>query len=157
MVVVAQGDASMAKPILDDTLWALIEPLLPAPKKRRRRYPGRKPIGHRPALSGILFVLRTGIPWELLPQELGWGSGMSCWRRLSAWQKKGIWKKVHTALLAHLQQANQIDWSRAVVDSSSVRAVHGGKKRGPIQRIAGKQVRNTISPPTETGFPWQPR
>jgi len=147
----------MAKPILDDTLWALIEPLLPAPKKRRRRYPGRKPITHRQALSGILFVLRTGIPWELLPQELGWGSGMSCWRRLSAWQKKGVWKKVHTALLVHLRQADQIDWSRAVVDSSSVRAVHGGKKRDLIRQIAGKQGRNTISPPTETGFPSQPR
>jgi transposase len=156
-VLVAQGGANMAKPILDDTLWALIEPLLPAPKKRRRRYPGRKPIGHRQALSGILFVLRTGIPWELLPQELGWGSGMSCWRRLSAWQKKGVWQKVHTALLVHLQQADQIDWSRAVVDSSSVRAVHGGKKRDPIRQIAGKQGRNTISPPTETGFPSQPR
>lgn len=147
----------MAKPILDDTLWALIEPHLPAPKKRRRRFPGRKPIGHRQALSEILFVLRTGIPWELLPQELGWGSGMSCWQRLSAWQKKGALKKVHAALLAHLQQADQIDWSRAVVDSSSVRAVHGGKKLDQARQIAGKPGRNTISSPTETGFPSQPR
>ncbi len=119
----------MAKPILDDRLWEIIEPLLPPPKRRRKRYPGRKPIGHRQALSAILFVLKTGLAWELLPQELGWGSGMTAWRRLHAWQKKGVWKKIHAALLAHLQQADQIDWSRAIVDSSSVRAVHGGKKR----------------------------
>jgi len=147
----------MAKPILDDDLWALIEPLLPPPKKRRRRYPGRKPIEHRDALSGILFVLRTGIPWELLPQELGWGCGMSCWRRLAAWQEKGVWKKVHVALLAHLQHAEQIDWSRAVVDSSSLRAVHGGKKRAQTPQIAEKPGRSTTLPPTETGFRSRPR
>jgi transposase len=130
----------MAKPILDDRLWEIIEPLLPPPKRRRRRYPGRKPIGHRQALSAILFVLKTGLPWEHLPQELGWGSGMTAWRRLDAWQKKGVWKKIHAALLAHLHEADQLDWSRAIVDSSSVRAVHGGKKRAPIPRIAAKRA-----------------
>ena len=147
----------MAKPILDDGLWTLIEPLLPPPKKRRRRYPGRKPIGHREALSGILFVLRTGIPWELLPQELGWGCGMSCWRRLAAWQKRGVWTKVHATLLGRLQHAEQIDWSRAVVDSSSVRAVHGGKKRARIPQTVEKPDRSITSPPTETEFRSRPR
>ena len=61
----------MAKPILDDALWELIEPHLPPPKRRRRRYPGRKPVPNRVALKGILFVLRTGIPWEYLPREMG--------------------------------------------------------------------------------------
>jgi transposase len=126
----------MAKPILDDKLWGIIEPLLPLPKKRRRRYPGRRPIDNRKALCAILFVLKTGLPWEYLPQELGWGSGMTAWRRLHAWQKRGVWQKIHEALLAHLQEADQIDWSRAIIDSSSVRAVHGGKKRGPVPRIA---------------------
>jgi transposase len=134
----------MAKPILDDRLWEIIEPLLPPPKRRRKRYPGRKPIGHRQALSAILFVLKTGLAWELLPQELGWGSGMTAWRRLHAWQKKGVWKKIHAALLAHLQQADQIDWSRAIVDSSSVRAVHGGKKRARTRPIAAKPAASTI-------------
>jgi transposase len=79
----------MAKPILDDELWTLIEPLLPPPKPRRFRHPGRKPITHRQALTGILFVLRTGIPWELLPKEMGCGSGVSCWRRLRDRQAAG--------------------------------------------------------------------
>ena len=77
----------MARPLLSDELWALIEPLLPAPKPRRYRYPGRKPIDSRKALTGILFVLKSGIPWEMLPQEMGCGSGMTCWRRLRDWQQ----------------------------------------------------------------------
>ena len=116
----------MAKPLIGDELWEIIEPLLPV-KKRRFRHPGRKPIDNRKALSAILFVLRTGIPWEYLPQELGWGSGMTAWRRLEAWQKRGVWKKVHESLLARLQGADKIDWSRVVVDSSSIRALHGEK------------------------------
>ncbi len=134
----------MAKPILDDALWALIEPLLPPPKRRRKRFPGRKPIDNRKALSAILFVLRTGTPWELLPKELGWGSGMTAWRRLRAWQKRGVWKKLHAALLAHLHEADLIDWSRAIVDSSSVRALQGGKKRAETPRIAAKLAASII-------------
>ena len=118
----------MAKPILDDELWQIIEPLLPSPKKRRKRHPSRKPIDNRSALCAILLALKTGLPWERLPQELGWrGSGMTAWRRLHAWQKKGVWQRIHEALLVQLQEADKIDWSRAVVDSSSVRAMRGGK------------------------------
>lgn len=80
----------MAKPILDEELWALMEPLLPAPTPRRFRYPGRKPISNKQALTGILFVLRTGIPWNMLPKEMGCGSGVSCLRRLEEWQRLGI-------------------------------------------------------------------
>jgi transposase len=147
----------MAKPVLDDVLWKFIEPLLPPPKKRRKRYPGRKPIDNRSALCAILFVLKTGILWEYLPQELGWGSGMSAWRRLHTWQRLGVWQKIHEALLAHLHEADRIDWSRAVVDSSSVRAMHGGKKRDPIQRIAANPAANITWSPTPTAFRSRPR
>ncbi len=58
----------MAKPILDDELWALIEPLLPPPKLRRTRYPGRKPLDNRAVLTGIPFILQTGLRWDLLPR-----------------------------------------------------------------------------------------
>jgi transposase len=143
----------MAKPMLDDKLWPIIEPLLPPPKKRRKRFPGRKPLGNRETLSAILFVLKTGLPWEYLPQELGWGSGMTAWRRLRVWQRRGVWKKIHHVLLIHLQEADQINWSRAIVDSSSVRAMHGGKKRDPIQRIAANPAANIIWSPTAMAFP----
>src|SRR4030042_2381752 len=113
----------MPEPLVSDELWEVIEPLLPAPKPRRARYPGRKPIERRAALTGILFVLRSGIPWQMLPQEMGCGSGMTCWRYLRDWHRKGVWDKVHEILLAKLREADAIDWSRAVVDSASVRAV----------------------------------
>ncbi len=99
----------MAKPLLPDELWKHIEPLLPPPKPRRFRFPGRKPIDNRKALTGILFVLRTGIRWEDLPCELGCGSGMTCWRRLRDWQEAGVWQALHENLLAELQAADQID------------------------------------------------
>lgn len=133
----------MAKPLLDDELWNVIEPLLPPAKPRRFRYPGRKPIDNRQALTGTLFVLKTGIAWEDLPQEMGCGSGMTCWRRLRAWQQAGVWQRLHQVLLTRLQQAEQIDWSRAVVDSSSVRALKGGPKRGPTRRIGRAAGANT--------------
>jgi transposase len=134
----------MAKPILDDELWDLIEPLLPPPKPRRFRCPGRKPLDRRQVLTGILFVLRSGIPWELLPKEMGCGSGMSCWRYLRDWQQAGVWQKIHEVLLARLNGADQIDWSRAVVDSGSVRAVFGGRKPARIPPIAPNLAASTI-------------
>ncbi|AUT65077.1 IS5 family transposase [Paraburkholderia terrae] len=121
----------MAKPILDDELWALIDPLLPPPKPRRSRYPGRKPLDDRAVLTGILFILQTGLRWDLLPREMGCGSGMSCWRRLRDWQAAGVWDRLHELLLAKLREADRIDWSRVVVDSSSIRAVGAGPKTGP--------------------------
>lgn len=127
----------MARPLVDDALWERIRPLLPPPKPRRKRYPGRKRIDDRKALTGVLFVLKTGIPWAALPQEMGCGSGMTCWRRLRQWQEAGVWQKLHEALLAELRKADELDWSRAVVDSGSVRALLGGRKRGRIQRIDG--------------------
>jgi transposase len=74
----------ISKPLIDDELWAVIEPVLPGPKPRRFRVPGRKPIDNRRALTGILFVSKTGIGWEDLPQEMGCGSGkLSVSERLS--------------------------------------------------------------------------
>jgi transposase len=114
----------MAKPLVDDALWERIEPLLPV-VERRYRYPGRRRIPDRRALTGILFVLKTGIPWEDLPAEMGCGSGMTCWRRLRDWNDAGVWDRLHQVLLDECHEAGEIDWSRAVVDSSHVRAKGG--------------------------------
>ena len=126
----------MAKPILDDGLWQVIEPLLPPAKRQRRKHPGRKAISDRQALTGIVFVLKTGLAWEDLPREMGCGSGMTYWRRLAAWHRAGVWRELHAVLLARLRGADRIDWSRAVVDSSKVRALKGGIKPGQIRPIA---------------------
>src|ERR1043166_6870536 len=126
----------MAKPLLPDALWAKVEALLPKPKRRRLRYPGRKPLTPRQALTGILFVLRTGLRWNDLPREMGCGSGSRCRRYLKAWHRAGAWDRLHAALLAELDDAGVIDWSRAAVDGSHVRALGGGSKTGrsPVDR-----------------------
>lgn len=119
----------MAKPLVSDALWKVIEPLIP--KRPPRLKGGRPPLNDRKALSGIIFVLKSGIPWEMLPQEMSCGCGMTCWRRLRDWQAAKVWDQLHQVLLKRLRAADQIDWSRATVDSSSVRAVGGGAKTGP--------------------------
>nr|WP_246150359.1 IS5 family transposase [Streptomyces qinzhouensis] len=120
---------------VDDELWAVIEPLLPK-VGRRTRHPGRKRHPDRLVFQGILFVLHTGISWEHLPQELGFGSGMTCWRRLAEWTEAGVWPRLHEVLLAELRSANALDFSRAAVDGSHVRALKGGAKTGrsPVDR-----------------------
>jgi transposase len=123
---------AMAKPLVSDGLCEIDEPLIPE-VERRHRYPGRKRIDDRRVLTGILFVLKTGIAWEKLPQELGCGSGMTCWRRLREWQLQGVWQQLHETLLAKLRQADKIDWSRAVVDSSFLPALKGGTKPVPAR------------------------
>src|SRR5262245_25708639 len=117
--------AGRAKPwVVDLQLWGLIEPLLPQ-QERRYRYPGRRRLEDRLVLHGILFVLHTGIGWEHLPQELGFGSGMTARRRLHEWQEAGVWARLHRLLLERLQAAGEIDWSRALIDASYVQAKKG--------------------------------
>jgi transposase len=108
----------MPKELIVDALWSLIEPLLPARAPRNRPYAGRKPTPDRAVLTGIVFKLRSGIAWNLLPQEMGCGSGTACWRRLVAWQKAGVWQRIHETLLAELRCRGEIDFTRAIVDRS---------------------------------------
>jgi transposase len=133
----------MARALLTDELWEFIKPLLPAPKERRFRFPGRKPIDNRVSLNGILFVLKTGIPWEDLPLEMGC-SGMTCWNRLHEWQQARVWDKIHRALLDRLNAADHLDWERAIVDSSYVRAVAGGAKLAPAPSTGANWAASTI-------------
>jgi transposase len=135
----------MQAPIIDDELWTLIEPLLPQSRRRKREGRGRPRISDRAALNGILFVLRTGMRWNHLPTQLGFGSGATCWRRLNAWQKAGVWYKLHGLLLDKLRESGQLDLSYAAVDSSSVRAVGAGEKLGRTLRIARDPVPNLTS------------
>ncbi len=147
----------MAKPLVPDGFWEVFRSLLPkrrdASLRRRdkRRRGGRPPVEDRKAVGGILFVLRTGIPWEDLPAEMGCGSGMTCWRRLRDWHKAGVFKRLHAALLDRLNAAGKIDWSKGAVDSASVRAVFGGRRPARAPWTAGRRARNTTSLPSGTG------
>jgi transposase len=142
----------MPKTLIDDELWERVEPLLPRRKPRNRRYAGRAPIPDRAVLTGILFVLRSGIPWNMLPREMGCGSGTTCWRRLVRWQRAGVWKRLHAALLTELRRRGQLDLDRAVVDSASLRALRGGKKLDRTLPIAARPGRSIMFSPTRTGF-----
>ena len=132
----------MARPIVSDELWEIVEPLIPK-VERRYRYPGRKRIPDRKALTGILYVLKSGIPWEELPQEMDCGSGVTCWRRLKEWQDRGVWQRLHEVLLAKLNAAGEIDWQRAAIDSSHVRAFGGARRPARAQWTAGNAGRST--------------
>jgi transposase len=142
----------MTQALVDDGLWTQIEPLLPKRRPRHRQYAGRKPIPDRAVLTGILFVLRSGIPWNMLPREMGCGSGTTCWRRLVRWQRAGVWKRLHAVLLAELRRRGQLDVARTLVDSSSLRALRGGKKLDRTLPIAVRPGRNITFLPTRTGF-----
>src|ERR671920_527797 len=122
----------MAKELVTDELWEVVEPLLPEEPPKPKG--GRPRIDDRAALTGIVFVLKSGIPWEMLPQELGCGSGVTCWRRLRDWQAAGVWDRLHRALLDRLGEADQIDWSRASLDSASIPAKRGASASARTRR-----------------------
>ena len=132
----------MSKPLVSDELWEVIEPLLPPARPKPKG--GRPPVENRAALTGIIFVLKTGIPWELLPQEMGCGSGVTCWRRLRDWQEAGVWERLHRVLLDRLGKADEIDWSRASLDSASVPAKKGALKPGRIRQIKANRARSAM-------------
>ena len=133
----------MSTPLISDGLWAIVAPLLPPePPKPKGGRP--RTISDRAALTGIVVVLRSGIPWEMLPQELGCGSGMTCWRRLRDWQRAGVWERLHQELLRRLQEADQLDWSRAALDSASVAAKRGANTPARIRRIAANRAASAM-------------
>ena len=130
----------MAVELLPDELWNEIEPLLPA--HHRQPKGGRPPVDDRVCLRGLIFILRSGMAYSLLPTEVFGVSGPTCWRRLRDWTRAGVWPELHRRMLNRLGKLGQIDQSKAVVDSQSVRAVFGGRTPAPVRWIAGKMGPN---------------
>ena len=132
----------MSKPLVSDDLWAALSPLLPPVRPKPQG--GRPRCDDRAALAGIIFVLRSGIPWEMLPREMGC-SGMTCWRRLRDWQEAGVWSGLHRELLERLSDAGLLDWSRASLDSASVPAKRMARPVGKWFVVAGLAVCKNVS------------
>lgn len=124
-------------------LWKKLKPLLPEVRPSAKG--GRPRLDDELALNGILFVLRTGIAWEDLPQELGFGSGMTCWRRLRDWQAAGVWHRLHLALLAQLRGAGQLDLSRVSLDGAAVPSPRGVRTPAPTRRTAASLAASATS------------
>ena len=144
----------MAKALVSDELWAVVAPLLPPHRPRAKG--GRPPVDDRAALTGILFVLQSGIPWAMLPQEMGCGCGMTCWRRLRDWQAAGVWARLHQILLDRLGRANAIDWSRCSLDSASFPAKGGVSSPARTRPTAASRAANGTSwwTPAASRSPW---
>ena len=130
----------MAKPLVPDELWEIVKPLLPPERPKPKG--GRPRVPNRACLTGIIFVLKSGIPWEMLPQEMGCGSGMTCWRRLRDWTRAGVWERLQHELLNRLRDADQLDWSRAAMDASTVPAKKGVAKPALRPRTAANRARS---------------
>jgi transposase len=144
----------MAKALVCDELWAMVAPLLPLPRPRAKG--GCPPVDDRKALTGILFVLKSGIPWAMLPREMGCGSGMTCWRRLRDWQAAGVWGKLHRVLLDRLGRANAIDFGRCSLDSASFPAKKGANSPGRTRPTAASRAASGMSwsTPAASRSPW---
>src|SRR5271157_1953285 len=127
-------EETMAKKRVSETLWKAIGPFLPEPKPSPKG--GRPRVPNRACLEGIIFVLKTGMPWQMLPTRLGYGSGSTCWRRFHAWTQLGVWPELHRRLLRILGRHGQLNLERAVIDSASVRALKGGRTPARTPPIA---------------------
>lgn len=123
--------------LVSDELWEQVAPLLP-PEPEPSPLGGRPRVTNRQAFTGVVFVLKTGIPWQFLPIEMDCGSGSTCWRRFSEWTELAVWSKLHSLLLSQLGKAGAINLERAVIDSASVRAVFGGRTPGRTRRTVRK-------------------
>ena len=134
----------MARRRVSKELWQKLQPLIPEFIPSSKGGPRTRAVSDEDAFQGILYVLQTGIPWQDLPQSLGHGSGMTCWRRLRQWQAAGVWQRLHMAMLEHLRQDDQIDWARASIDGSSVPSPRGARRQAPILQTEASSAASAI-------------
>jgi transposase len=132
--------AGMDRDLVSEKLWEIIEPLLPSEPSKDKG--GRPRITARAVLCGIIYVLKAGIPWRRLPKQLGYGSGVTCWRRLRDWQKAGVFVLLFRNLLDRLGRCGAINWSRAGVDSATVPTKKGARRSGLILPIVASRAPN---------------
>ena len=133
----------MAKKHVTEALWTAVAPLLPEHTPSPKG--GRPPVPDHACLEGIIFVLKTGMAWQMLPTRLGYGSGSTCWRRFHAWTGLGVWPELHRRLLRVLGRRGQLNLDRVVIDSASVRALKGGRTPARTPPIAGNWAANATS------------
>ena len=132
----------MSKKLVPNVVWREIEPLLP--KHTVSPKGGRPPVSDRACLTGIVFVLKSGLPWNMLPLEMGCGSGVTCWRRLQTWTQAKVWPELHRRLLRRLGKRGSLRLERAVIDSASMRALFGANTPALTRPTEPKKVVNAM-------------
>lgn len=115
---------------LSNKEWELLQPLLP-----QKAPTGRPRSDDRRTLNGILYVLSTGCRWEDIPPER-YGSGKTCWYRLSSWEASGIWNAIAGVLLLELNRRRKLNLTNTYLDAS-IRQ----NKRGVTIRLATRATR----------------
>ncbi len=132
----------MAERLVSDEFWARVERVIPK-VPRRFRHPGRKRVDDRCCLEAIMYVLKTGCQWAMVPVSETGCSGKTAWRRMDEWDRSGVWDRLHESLLAELNASGEIDWSTGVVDSSTAPAVFGGPSPARTPQIARRKASRT--------------
>lgn len=133
---------------LTDEQWARLAPLLPPQKPRT----GRPNHDHRPIINGIQWVLRTGAPWQDLPERYGNAKTVSS--RFYRWRAAGIWDRILATVQHQADQAAQVDWDLHFVDSSVIRAhQHAAGAKGGTHKPKRSVARGAASAPRSTSGP----
>jgi transposase len=137
--------------LVSDEFWALVEPLIPPGRPAVHGRTERPRRSDREVLEGIAFVLSTGIGWAKLPTAPVYGSGWTCWRRMREWAEAGVFDRLHQAVLDRLGERGQLDWSRASLDSVSVRAKRGVRSPARTPPTAARPAASTTCSSTPAG------
>ena len=130
---------------VSDELWDRVAPLLPEPRPRRFQYPGRLPADDRACLEGIVYVLRSGMPWRTVPRHDGRPCASACYRRFREWSLAGVWDRLHQVLVDELGAHGQVDAQRAVVDSSLILAKKGASYSAKARTIGAGRAASATS------------
>ncbi len=133
-----RGETRVGKLLVEDALWSQVAALLPPAKPRRFRNARRKPLTDRAALTGILFILKTDLPWSELPCEMNCGSGTACWMRLQEWHRLGLWTVLQPVLQAGLPYARKVNWSRALTEAAAHHPIPRGEDTADKALLAAR-------------------
>lgn len=139
---------------IPDDLWELIEPILPPDKPLGSN--GRPRVLNRTVLNGILFVLRTGCQWKMVPHQ--YSSGSTCHLRFQTWVRAGVFERIWRVCLKHYDDLRGIDWRFQSLDGAIVSApVKGGTKSEKTRRIGANWAPSDTSSRTPTASRWRSR
>jgi len=108
---------------IPDELWDKIVTVLP--REKPENAVGRPIVPFRKVMDGVMYVLRTGCQWKMLPRE--YGSGSTCHRRFQKWVELDVFKKMWIKLLKAYDNKNGIKWNWQSIDSISVKSPLGGR------------------------------